>query len=110
LSTEKPIRAHDALWEALRLREEVESLAREVNSRGPTAALQLRAKDLRKRLKAQGRTIEQGLAFEEGVSIAFRQRNGRSPVDGDTITPEDDIRAGQIATALLSKPPGGLTN
>jgi hypothetical protein len=50
----------------------------------------------------------QGLAFEEGVSIAFRQRNGRNPVDGDTITPEDDVRAGQIATALLK--PGGIVH
>ena len=108
MQTDKPIRAHDALWEVHRLKQEADALLKEMNDRGATRALLLRAKDLRKRLKAQGSMIEKSLAFEDGAAIAFRQRNLRDPEDGDIITPEDDARAKEIATAFLSKPGGTI--
>lgn len=103
MQTDKPIRAHDALWEVHRLKQEAEALLKEMNDRGATRALLLRAKDLRKRLKAQGSMIEASLAFEAGAAIAFRQRTGRDPVDGDLILPADDVRGGKFAAALQSQ-------
>jgi hypothetical protein len=100
----KPLRVHDVPSEVARLREEVDNLLAEINGRGPTRALWLRAKDLRRRINAQGRSIEQQLAFEAGVRIAFRERTLRNPEDGDTITVEDDVRAAEIVAALQSRP------
>jgi plasmid rolling circle replication initiator protein Rep len=101
LST-KPIRVHDLPEEAKRLWQETENLLRELNARGPTTALLLRAKDLRKRVKAQGNTIQRLVAIEAAVRIAFRERTLRNPEDGDTITAEDDARAEEIVDALQS--------
>ncbi len=76
----KRIPAGDVLEEVESLREEIGDLLRELDSRRPTAALRLRARSLRKRLKAQGRTLEQSIAFEEGIAIVFRQRSGAAAV------------------------------
>jgi hypothetical protein len=100
---DKPIRAHDVPGEVKRLRQETDSLLQELNGRGPTKALLLRAKDLRKRLKTQERNIERLLALEDGARIAFRERTLRDPEDGDTITAQDDQRAEEIVAALESK-------
>jgi hypothetical protein len=100
---EKIIRVHDVPSEVKRLREETSNLMRELNGRGPTKALLLRAKDLRKKLRAQGATIERLVALETSAAIAFRERCGRDPVEGDTILPEDDLRAEEIVISLQSK-------
>jgi hypothetical protein len=101
VSTE-PIRAHDALWEVIRLREEIDALVAEINSRGKTRPLLLRARNLRKRLRAQSSTIDRLLLTELGTEVAFRERLGRDPVEGDIITPEDDARAAKFV-AMMGK-------
>jgi hypothetical protein len=101
MSTE-PIRVHDLPEEAKRLRRETENLLKELNARGPTRALLLRARDLRKRVKAQGSTIERLIAIETATVIALRERLGREPVEGEEITERDEARAEEIVTSLQS--------
>jgi hypothetical protein len=100
---DKPIRAHDVPGEVKRLRQETDSLLQELNGRGPTKALLLRAKDLRKRLKKQGSTIERLVALETATVIALKERLGREPVEGEEITDDDEARAEEIVTSLQSK-------
>jgi hypothetical protein len=100
---DKPIRVHDVPEEVKRLKEETDNLLRELNARGPTRALFLRAKDLRKRIRTHGSKIERLIALEDGARIAFRERTLRNAEDGDMILPEDDQRAEEIVAAFESK-------
>jgi hypothetical protein len=103
LSTDEPIRAHDELWEAVRLKEETDALLAEINSRGKTRPLMLRARNLRKRVRALDRTLTRSQAYEVGLEIGFRERSGRDPVDGDPILPQDEACAEKFVEALQSK-------
>jgi hypothetical protein len=90
----KPIRAHDALWDAHRLKEETRRLKEETASflalkrLGPTAVVRRRGRELRKRVKGFERMMDRLVAFDE------------KPEDGNLTRPED-ARAERIARALL---------
>jgi hypothetical protein len=89
--------------EVLKLRQEAEALRREAKLRGPSKSLMVRARDLRKRIKAKGAVIEHWLAHDSAVQVAIFERTGREAQDGDTILPEDDKRALEIVEALQSR-------
>jgi hypothetical protein len=99
---EKPLRVHDVPEEVKRLREETDNLLRELNGRGPTTATLLRARDLRKRLRARGATIQRLIALETATAIALKERLGREPAEGEEITAEDEARAEEIVISLQS--------
>jgi hypothetical protein len=107
---DQPIRAHDAFWDvtgleedARRLEAEAVNFLAEVKRRGPTRALRLRGRRLRKQIKAQGSKIDRMFTFQFGCEIAFRERCGRDPVeDVDIITPADEERAARFV-AMSSK-------
>jgi len=92
----KPLRVHDLPEEAERIKQETERLLTELNGRRPRGAILIRARDLRSRSKALGRTIDRLLCEEMAVELAFRERTGRNIKDGDEITPEDERRSAQI--------------
>jgi hypothetical protein len=107
LTTEiKPLRVHDVPEEMIRLRKETAAIFAELKERGPTRALALRAKDLRKRIKHAGSEIERLLCMEEAKRIAILERTGREAVDGDDIALGDQVRAKEIVNALLQSKAG----
>jgi hypothetical protein len=103
MSTDKILRAHDLPSEARKLAAETKALFAEVQARGFTVPLRLRAKDLRKRSQALSTTFGRVLELDAATAIAFRERVGRNLEDGDLILPEDDARAAEIVRALESK-------
>jgi hypothetical protein len=47
--------------------------------------------------------LERAITLEDASHLAFRERTGREPVDGDIITPADDLRAAEIVEQFYPK-------
>jgi hypothetical protein len=82
--------------EAACIRAAMQALFDSLNGRRPSKAAMKRARELRERTRALGTELENLLLEEMAVEMALRQRLGRNPVDGDDITPADELAAQQI--------------
>jgi hypothetical protein len=47
--------------------------------------------------------LQRAVTLENASYLAFRERTGREPVDGDIIMPEDDARAAEIVENFYPK-------
>lgn len=100
MSTDPIAAAALIVTEADSIKAEIAALLASLNGRHPTRAMFLRARELRKRLKALDTMAENLLLREMSLEIAVRQRLGCVDVEGQEILPADEWRADQILAGV----------